>query len=128
MSTHAEQVASVIHRCVQELLTRGLNDPRVQGLVSVTKVKVTDDLTEAAIHVSVLPEDRGPTTLKGLMSATGHVRSHISSALRRRRVPRIRFRLDETLKKEARLYEAIGRTAVDDDSSNEQDGEGREGE
>jgi ribosome-binding factor A len=110
MSTHAEQVASVIHRTVQQLLARGLNDPRIQGLVSVTDVKVTDDMTEASISISVIPEDRGQTTLKGLQSATGHIQGHIGRALSRRRIPRIRFRLDDSLKKQARIYEAINRT------------------
>lgn len=113
MSTHAEQVASVIHRSVQDLLTRGLNDPRIQGLISVTQVKVTDDMTEASIYVSVIPEDRGRTALKGLQSATGHIRSHIGRVLRRRRIPRIHFRLDDSLKKQARIHDAINRTQDD---------------
>lgn len=109
MSTHAEQVASVIRRSVQDLLTRGLNDPRIKGMISVTQVKVTDDMTEAAIYISVLPEDCGKTALKGLHSATGHIRGHIGRALRRRRIPRIHFRLDDSLKKQARIHEAINR-------------------
>jgi len=109
MATHAEQVASVIRRSVQEMLTRGLNDPRIQGLISVTNVKVTDDLTEAWISVSVMPEERGRTTIKGLHNATGHIRGHIGRALRRRRIPRIHFRLDDSLKKQARIHDAINR-------------------
>lgn len=113
MSTHAAQVASVIHRSVQELLARGLNDPRIRGMISITQVKVTDNMSEATVYVSVLPEENGSTVLKGLRSATGHIRGHVGRALRCRRIPRIHFRLDESLKKQSRIHDAINRATAD---------------
>ena len=60
MSHHLEQVASEVRRRLQDLLVRGLSDPRVRGMVSVTDVKVAPDLSEAYVKVSVLPEEQGP--------------------------------------------------------------------
>jgi ribosome-binding factor A len=107
MTVRTEQIASSIRAAVQMAIARGLNDPRIRGLVSVTKVKVAPDLSEAVIHVSVLPEEQSALTLRGLESAAGHLRGSLRDSVRMRKVPRLSFRLDESLKKQAKLDAAI---------------------
>ena len=109
MSHHADQVASVIRRAVQDILSRGLNDPRVRGLVSVTRVKLSPDLAEAAIGVSVLPEEHADLAFKGICHATPHIQAEVGRRVALRRVPRIRFTLDRTLKNQAETLAAINR-------------------
>ena len=46
-SDRPAQVAGEIRRALQEEFARGLNDPRVQGMVSITEVVLTPDLAEA---------------------------------------------------------------------------------
>jgi ribosome-binding factor A len=101
------QVGAEIRRALQAELARGLNDPRVQGLVSITEVTVLPDLTEARIGVSVMPEERAPLTLSGLRAAAGFLRRRLMDETRIRRVPRLLFEGDESLKRQARLDEAI---------------------
>lgn len=107
MTQRTDQLASVIHHEVQSVLTRGLNDPRVRGLISITKVEVTPDLAEAKVHVSILPEHHTSLTMLGLRHATGHIQSRVAKVVTSRRMPRLRFVLDESLKKQARLESAI---------------------
>ena len=106
-NSHLQQVASVLHRSVQELLTRGLNDPRVRGLISVTRVSVTPDLAQATVFVSVLPEQHERTTMRGLASAAPFIQSQVGKRVRLRRLPRLVFKLDESLKNQARVHAAI---------------------
>jgi ribosome-binding factor A len=101
------QIGGEIRRAVQAELSRGLNDPRVQGMVSVTEVELTPDLAEARVLVSVLPEDRASLTLSGLRAAAGFLRRRVMDETRIGRVPRLEFRLDERLKRQAALDEAI---------------------
>lgn len=101
------QVGGEIRRAVQAELSRGLNDPRVQGMVSVTEVELTPDLSEARVFVSVLPEDRSSLTLSGLRAAAGFLRRRVMDETRIGRVPRLEFRLDERLKRQAALDGAI---------------------
>lgn len=107
MSHRPEQVASVIRRAVQEALLRGINDPRVRGMVSVTRVTVDPDLAEARIHVSVLPAERATLTLAGLRSAAPHLERRIRGELHARRMPHLRFDLDDSLKKFAAIEASI---------------------
>jgi len=120
MSIRAQQIASTIRRAVQESIARGVHDPRIRGLVSITRVNVTDDLSEAFVHVSVLPADRAELTLHGLQSAAPKIRTAIGRKIRLRTMPRLSFRLDESLKKQAALEAAIrktppGQPVLDDD-------------
>jgi ribosome-binding factor A len=111
MSQRTEQISSVIRHAVQRVLSRGLNDPRIRGLVSVTKVEVTPDLAEARVHVSILPAEHTELTMHGLQSAARHIQSEIAEDVSARRLPRLVFKLDESLKKQAEIDAAISHAA-----------------
>jgi ribosome-binding factor A len=107
VSARIDQVESVLHRAVQDVITRGLNDPRVRGLISVTRVKVSPDLAHATVSVSVLPEEHAELSMHGLRHANHHIRAEVGKRVRMRRVPLLAFNLDKSLKKEAEVIAAI---------------------
>jgi ribosome-binding factor A len=115
MSQHIDQVASVLRRAIQEVIAEGLHDPRVRGMISVTAVRVSPDEAEAFVMVSILPEEQTPRTMHGLVNAAGHIRSRVSRRVRMRRVPRLEFRLDESLKREASVLRAITEACRDEE-------------
>ncbi len=102
-------IAATIDRQLQSLLARGLQDPRIQGLITITKVRVTDDLTTAFISVSVLPIEKQALTMHGLKAAAGHIRRELGKTVAIRRLPMLSFQLDESLKRQAEVLEALGR-------------------
>lgn len=103
----ADQVGSLLARALQERLARGLNDPRVQGMVSILGVDVTPDLASALVRISVFPADRGRLTLSGIRSAARHLESGLREATLLRSIPRLRFELDESIQRESRLLETL---------------------
>ena len=107
MSQHSNQIESVLRRAVQDVLMRGLNDPRVRGLISVTKVEVSSDYADATVWCSVLPEEHGALSIRGIESAANWIRREAAEKVRLRRMPRLRFKLDGTLKKQAEVMAAI---------------------
>ena len=109
MSHHADQVASVIQRTLQEIISRGLHDPRVRGLVSVTGVRLSEDMSEAVVGISVIPEEHADLTLKGLRHAATHLQSQVGKQASLRRLPRLVFKLDASLKRQADVLAAINR-------------------
>ena len=123
MSQRTDQLASVIRTAVQGVLSRGLNDPRVRGLVSVTKVDLAPDLSEAKVFVSILPAEHTELTMHGLRSAARHIQSKIAADVVARKLPRISFHLDESLKRQAVVDAAItrGRSAADEGTDHLQD-------
>jgi ribosome-binding factor A len=109
MSRRSEQFASTLHMALQELISKGLQDPRISGLITITGVDVSPDLKTASISVSVLPEDRQDLTLHGLKAAAGHLRHVLGDRLSSRQMPELVFRLDTSLKKQAGVFEALAR-------------------
>ncbi len=92
----SEKVAEAVHELISELLIKGLKDPRI-GFVTVTGVKVTDDLHLATVFFSVVgSEDEKKETEKGLNSAKGFIRKELGRNLRLRYIPDIIFKYDDS--------------------------------
>lgn len=97
MFKRCEKVAEAIHEEISSLLVKGVKDPRV-GFVTVTGVKVTDDLHLATIYFSAFGTDeQKKDTEAGLNSAKGYLRREMGKALRMRYVPDIIFRYDSSI-------------------------------
>ena len=127
MSHRREQLERALQRIIGKLLSSGLNDPRISGMVSVTGVSVSPDLRQATVKVSVLPETKQHTTLHGLKHAAGHIQSLVLKELRTRAVPHLQFQLDTSLKKQAQVLTAI-RHAMEDQPQPPGDSPPAEGE
>lgn len=115
------QLASLVQRIVQTEIQRGLSDPRMRGLVTVIGVDVAPDLEDACVRVSVLPAEFGPLSVQALSHAAAHLRRTVLKESRVRHAPRLRFVLDDSLKRaaglEAAMREASGQGAEDGDSN-----------
>ena len=88
-------------------LIRGLKDPRVQGMISVTGVETTPDLRYARVYISVLEKDTTAEVLKGLKSAGGYLRREIGSALQLRYTPELQFVEDTSIETGARMFQLL---------------------
>jgi len=102
-----DRVADLIRRELANLVQTGLKDPRV-GFVSITGVEVSPDLKQAKVHVSVYgtPEEQ-VSSLEGLQSATGYVRSVLKRTLHLKRIPELVFYLDDSIAQGARINAAL---------------------
>ncbi len=109
MSRRTEKVGAAVQRALQDLLARGLQDPRIKGLITVTRVRVSDDLTTAFVGVSVLPAEHENVTLHGLRSASGFIRRQLGESLTMRKLPALEFQLDRSIKREAEVLAALER-------------------
>lgn len=56
-SNRIGRINEEIQRELSDLI-RGLKDPRVQTMLSITRVDTTSDLRYAKVHISVLEESR----------------------------------------------------------------------
>ncbi|MCC6676811.1 MAG: 30S ribosome-binding factor RbfA [Phycisphaerales bacterium] len=115
MSRKTEQLASTLQRALQEVIARGLNDPRITGLITITSVRISPDLREAVVMVSVLPEEKQELVVHGLKHAAPHIRREIGENIRSRQLPTLHFRLDESLKKQAAVIRAISQATTPSD-------------
>ena len=85
---------------------RELEDPRI-GLISITRVKLSPDLTQAVLYWSVLGDDaQRRTTERGLENALPSIQRAIAHAMQTRVTPRCELRYDQGMENAQRM-EAI---------------------
>lgn len=107
MSHRPEVMASSIQRAVQQVISRGLQDPRVTGLITVTGVSVTKDLTIAHISISIMPEAKQELCFHGIKAAAKFIRREAGELIETRQLPEFQFRLDTAAKKEAAIIREL---------------------
>lgn len=86
---------------------RNLKDPRVSGMVSITRVDTTNDLRYARVYVSALDKAREKDVLKGLKSASGFLRRELGRALQLRYTPELQFIGDGSIEHGAHILELL---------------------
>ncbi len=109
MSFRKQQVESTLKRAVSQVLTQRLSDPRVTGMVSVTRVDVSPDFHNAIVYITVMPDTVQQTTLHGIRHAVGHIYKLVRDQVALKTLPNLEFRLDTAFKKEAAVLSAIRR-------------------
>lgn len=98
------------------ILTR-IRDPRVKD-VTVTFVEVSGDLREAKVHVSVMgDEKKQDLCMHGLRSSTGFLQQKVAERVDTRYTPRLKFVLDEGVKRSVEVSKILGELLPEDDDS-----------
>lgn len=82
---------------ISQIINYDLKNPNVTGLISVTKVKVTNDLKYAKVYVSILNSKNTKETLAGLKKSAGFIRSELAKRVNLRNTPEIIFELDDSM-------------------------------
>lgn len=88
---------------ISNIINYDLKNPNVTGMISVTRVKVTPDLKYAKVAVSILNSKNIKTTLSGLKSSSGYIRSELAKKINLRNTPELVFELDESLEYGAKI-------------------------
>ena len=92
-----------IQRVLSSLL-RDVKDPRVkQGMITVTGVDTTTDLTRAKVYLSVFNLEDEKRLQKGLKSAAGFMRSELARILGLRNTPELVFEIDKSIEHGSRI-------------------------
>ena len=113
MSGRLRKVESQLKEIAGEEVA-SLSDPRIQGLVTVTGVRVSPDLAQATVFYSVLAGKDAGSAHEGLQSAAGRVQAAVGAQTRLRRTPRLRFELDPVVDQAIRIEAALREVKKDD--------------
>ena len=118
-----------IRRIISELLLRGLKDPRLSAMISVTAVEVTSDGSYATVYLSVLGPDpdeekaqlQQEETLEAMKSAKGFIRKEIGRQVKLRHVPDLIFRIDKSMEYGRHISKIIDGLDIRHDEENDEE-------
>ncbi|HPC96009.1 MAG TPA: 30S ribosome-binding factor RbfA [Sedimentisphaerales bacterium] len=108
-----EKVARVVKEVVSDAIANHLSDPRIAGLITVTRVEMAPDLRMAEVYLSVLASSDADKnkTFTALDHATKRVQSLVGAALESKFCPVLRFHRDERFHKTLETMRLIDQVA-----------------
>ncbi|MCR4911782.1 MAG: 30S ribosome-binding factor RbfA [Bacilli bacterium] len=108
MANKQERIATIIRKNIAEIIQFQIKDPNL-GFVSIPEVKVSKDFSYATVYVSFIKEEDIKPSMEVLNKAKGFIRSELAQKLDIRRVPEIRFVVDDGYQREARITELLNK-------------------
>jgi ribosome-binding factor A len=108
-----EKVARVVKEAISDAIANHLSDPRIEGLVSVTRVEVTADLRSAYVYLSIFGRDEAAQnkTFSAIEHARRRLQSLLAGKLQCKFCPVLHFHRDEKFKKTLETMRLIDQAA-----------------
>jgi ribosome-binding factor A len=105
-SGRPQKLGDQIQRELSDLVAREVRDPRV-GMITITSVDVSPDLSHAKVFFTVLEKAKLKDTLEGLKRSAGFLRSQLARRIKIYTTPELRFEYDESVERGDRLSRLI---------------------
>ena len=104
-----QRLGDLIQREVSELIRLEVRDPRV-GMITITSVDVSPDMSHAKVFFTVLQKEHLEATRQGLRKAAGFLRTKLAKRINMYTTPELRFEYDESVERGDRLSRLIDST------------------
>jgi len=99
-SNRQKRIAGILQQDLVDVLQGAATKGGLKGIIiSVTKVKVTVDLSIAKVYLSIFPKTNAKELLEGIRSNTPLIRHDLAQRTKHqlRRMPQLEFFIDDTL-------------------------------
>ncbi len=99
-SQRQKKIASVLQRDLVDILQKAATQGGMQGiLISVSKVKVTVDLSVAKVYLSIFPNNKAKELILGIRSNAPLIKHELAQRTKNqlRRMPQLEFFVDDSL-------------------------------
>ncbi|MCD8353778.1 MAG: 30S ribosome-binding factor RbfA [Clostridiales bacterium] len=94
-----------------------LKDPRVRGLISITRVDTTADLRYCKVYVSMLDKSDVKEVMRGLKSSAGYLRRELGHRMTLRYTPELQFIADDSIDRGAKLIQMMNELDIQPDEA-----------
>lgn len=115
--SRTQRIGDQMQRELSQLIQREIKDPRL-GMITITGVEVSRDLSHAKVYITVMGRDDDPEqvdlNLEVLQDAAGFLRLQLGKAMKLRSVPQLHFHYDASIRRGAELSALIERAVAED--------------
>lgn len=115
--SRTQRIGDQMQRELAVLIQREIKDPRL-GLVTITAVEVTRDLSHAKVFITIMGKDDDAAAiqdnLKILGEASGFLRMQLGKLMKLRTVPQLHFSYDASVRRGVELASLIERAVAED--------------
>jgi ribosome-binding factor A len=116
-----ERLGQLVQQIISSLILEGkIKDKRVSPFLSITRVDVSGDLSFADVYVSNIRQEANiQKGAEGLQSAAGIIQSQLNAVMRIRKIPRLRFHADASVREGFELIKKIENISAVQESNGE---------
>ncbi len=104
MSKRSEGMAQIIGEIIAPFVYKIL-DPEIFGLATITHVKVSTDFSFADVYISTMKNKKELEEI--LRKNVYHIQKELNQKLQKKRVPKIRFKIDFTSEYVDKIYSKL---------------------
>jgi len=114
MTIRTERINETLRTEISQLLLKDINDPRLDGIITITEVSVSPDLKNAQVFISVLgTQQQQDEALEGMKSAASFLRRSLRNRIMLRNTPFLSFKLDNSAEIGDKLLKLISKANQD---------------
>lgn len=95
---HNERLAEQLQREIGQVISQEVRDPRIPSVVTITHIKLAQDIRNATVFVSIFGEkDEKDEAIEGLNKAAAFIQRVVAGRITVKHFPRLCFKLDNSI-------------------------------
>lgn len=103
-----DRINSEIHKQVSTIIDRELKHPALNGIISVTKVDTTNDLSISRVGISIMGATSDKEDIvKALNHSGGFIRRQLKTRINMRIIPELLFYIDNNIEYAVKMSKII---------------------
>ncbi|PKB71134.1 MAG: ribosome-binding factor A [SAR202 cluster bacterium Io17-Chloro-G6] len=115
MSRRTDRVNEQLREEISTLLARQINDPRLNGVISITRVVTSGDLRSARVFISVMGgQATKKEALEGIQSAATFLRRELRDRINMKHTPFLTYELDSSLDEADQVLRLMNQIKTDE--------------
>ena len=115
MSRRTERINEQLREEISTLLTRQIKDPRLNAVISITRVVSSRDLRSARVYISVMGnQETKQSALEGLRSAASFLRRELRNRINMKHTPFLSYQLDDSIDEADKLLRLMNKVKTDE--------------
>ena len=116
MSRRTDRINEQLREEISMLLTRSIKDPRLNGVISITRVVSSSDLRTARVYISVMGNQQTKQdALMGIRSAASFLRRELRDRINMKHTPFLTYELDDSLEEADQLLRLMNQVQMRDE-------------
>jgi len=109
MSERILRVNSEIQKAISDIISTELKNPKIRGLITVTKVDTTADLDQCKVYLSIYEEETREDVFNAIKHSAGFIRREVARCVDLRKTPFLTFYIDDSYDYGKKIDDAINK-------------------
>ncbi len=97
MNNRIDKVNAEIQKAISQIITYEMSNPKIQGIITVSKVDTTPDLDYTRVYISILDKATRKDVFNEIKHSANFIRREVAKKVILRKMPFLEFKLDESL-------------------------------